>query len=104
VLTALHEVLLPALPEAWIAARYLVAARDQAAGGDWFDVIPLPDGAIAVVVGDVVGTGDGRRGDAVPAGAGPGHREPAVCQLRASAAAGSSPWTMTGRRRPMPLP
>src|SRR5271167_1869730 len=45
------------LPRARIAARYLVAGQDQAAGGDWFDAIPLADGSVALVVGDVVGHG-----------------------------------------------
>ncbi len=27
------------------------------AGGDWFDAIPLADGGVALVVGDVVGHG-----------------------------------------------
>jgi len=48
---------LPVLPQARIAAHYLVAGREQAAGGDWFDAIPLADGRIALAVGDVVGHG-----------------------------------------------
>jgi serine phosphatase RsbU (regulator of sigma subunit) len=48
---------LPVLPRARIAARYLVAAGDQAAGGDWFDALPLTVGDVALVVGDVVGHG-----------------------------------------------
>jgi serine phosphatase RsbU (regulator of sigma subunit)/anti-sigma regulatory factor (Ser/Thr protein kinase)/anti-anti-sigma regulatory factor len=48
---------LPVLPRARIAARYLVPGREQAAGGDWFDAIPLADGRIALAVGDVVGHG-----------------------------------------------
>jgi anti-anti-sigma factor len=48
---------LPVLPRAWIAARYLAAAQEQAAGGDWFDAVPLADGTVALMVGDVVGHG-----------------------------------------------
>ena len=47
---------LPVLPGFRLAARYLVAAAEQAAGGDWFDVIPV-GGKIVAVVGDVVGHG-----------------------------------------------
>jgi len=54
---ALLPTALPVLPQARIAARYLVAGQEQAAGGDWFDAIPLADGSVALVVGDVVGHG-----------------------------------------------
>ena len=54
---ALLPTALPVLPRARIAARYLVAGREQAAGGDWFDAIPLADGRIALAVGDLVGHG-----------------------------------------------
>jgi serine phosphatase RsbU (regulator of sigma subunit)/anti-sigma regulatory factor (Ser/Thr protein kinase)/anti-anti-sigma regulatory factor len=61
IVTTLQQALLPAalpvLPDVQLAARYLVAGQDQAAGGDWFDAIPLPDGTVALVVGDVVGHG-----------------------------------------------
>lgn len=46
----------PVVPGADVAAEYLVAAEDTAAGGDWFDAIPLGD-RLALVVGDVVGHG-----------------------------------------------
>jgi anti-anti-sigma factor len=48
---------LPVLPGLSIAARYLVADSEQGAGGDWFDAIPLADGRLGLVVGDVVGSG-----------------------------------------------
>ena len=47
---------LPVLPGVRIAAHYLVAAAEQAAGGDWFEAVPV-DGQVALVVGDVVGHG-----------------------------------------------
>ena len=46
----------PVVPGADIAAEYLVAAEDTAAGGDWFDAIALED-RLVLVVGDVVGHG-----------------------------------------------
>ncbi|CAM3533793.1 SpoIIE family protein phosphatase [Nocardioides zeicaulis] len=48
---------LPALPAVDLAAGYIVAEVDAAAGGDWFDAVPLGEGRVAVVVGDVVGHG-----------------------------------------------
>lgn len=48
---------LPVLPRAWIAARYLPTAVSDAAGGDWFDAFALPDGRVALMVGDVAGDG-----------------------------------------------
>jgi serine phosphatase RsbU (regulator of sigma subunit)/anti-sigma regulatory factor (Ser/Thr protein kinase)/anti-anti-sigma regulatory factor len=54
---ALLPTALPVLPRARIAARYLGAGQEQSAGGDWFDAIPLADGSVALVVGDVVGHG-----------------------------------------------
>lgn len=54
---ALLPIDLPVIPHLDIAARYLTASRDQAAGGDWFDALTLDDGRMALVVGDVVGHG-----------------------------------------------
>jgi anti-sigma regulatory factor (Ser/Thr protein kinase) len=42
------------LPEGF-SARYEPATRPLEVGGDWHDVIELPDGRIAIVVGDCVG-------------------------------------------------
>jgi serine phosphatase RsbU (regulator of sigma subunit)/anti-sigma regulatory factor (Ser/Thr protein kinase)/anti-anti-sigma regulatory factor len=54
---ALLPTMLPVLPQTRLAARYLVAGHEQAAGGDWFDAIVLAGGVVALVVGDVVGHG-----------------------------------------------
>ncbi|MGW1543467.1 SpoIIE family protein phosphatase [Streptomyces sp. NPDC002309] len=40
-----------------VAARYLPAAPGDSVGGDWYDVIGLPGGRLALVLGDVVGHG-----------------------------------------------
>ncbi|MEZ0447491.1 SpoIIE family protein phosphatase [Cellulomonas sp. ICMP 17802] len=47
----------PLLPRVDVAASYLVAGLEQAAGGDWFDSATLPDGRVSLSVGDVVGHG-----------------------------------------------
>jgi GAF domain-containing protein/anti-sigma regulatory factor (Ser/Thr protein kinase) len=39
------------------SARYLPAAAKHLVGGDWYDVIALPDGRVGVAIGDVVGHG-----------------------------------------------
>ncbi|HEU4347511.1 MAG TPA: SpoIIE family protein phosphatase [Actinoplanes sp.] len=61
VITALQQALLPpglpVLPGMRIAASYLLADADTAAGGDWFDAVTRPDGRVALIVGDVVGHG-----------------------------------------------
>jgi anti-anti-sigma factor len=53
---ALLAASVPVVPGADIAAEYLVAAEDTAAGGDWFDAIALGD-RLVLIVGDVVGHG-----------------------------------------------
>lgn len=40
-----------------VAHRYLPSGSQAGIGGDWFDVIPLSGGRVALVVGDVVGHG-----------------------------------------------
>ncbi|MFI2369169.1 SpoIIE family protein phosphatase [Streptomyces sp. NPDC018833] len=46
---------LPALPGGVAVARYLPATVGLEVGGDWYDVIPLSDGHVAFVIGDVQG-------------------------------------------------
>jgi PAS domain S-box-containing protein len=48
---------LPQLVGIGLAARYLPAEEGSAAGGDWYDVIELPGGSVALVIGDVAGHG-----------------------------------------------
>jgi anti-sigma regulatory factor (Ser/Thr protein kinase) len=48
---------LPKPPGLSFAARYLPAAGRRLVGGDWYDVIELPDGRMGVAMGDVVGHG-----------------------------------------------
>jgi serine/threonine-protein kinase RsbW len=45
----------PAVPGVALAVRYLAATRGVEVGGDFYDVVPLPDGRVALAVGDVVG-------------------------------------------------
>ncbi|WP_235522234.1 PP2C family protein-serine/threonine phosphatase [Cellulomonas sp. Root137] len=57
VLTLQHSLLpeIPEIPGLDVAAAYIPSGRQAEVGGDWFDVLPLPDGAIGLAVGDVVG-------------------------------------------------
>jgi anti-anti-sigma factor len=48
---------IPAVDRLAVTARYLPAVEGTSAGGDWYDVLPLAGGAVAVAVGDVVGNG-----------------------------------------------
>lgn len=56
-LTLQHS-LLPVLGDVGgldVAAAYLPSGRRAEVGGDWFDAFVLPDGAVSLAVGDVVG-------------------------------------------------
>ncbi|WP_407548787.1 SpoIIE family protein phosphatase [Streptomyces sp. Pv4-95] len=46
---------IPGVPDAQVAVRYRSARLGRDIGGDWYDVIPLPNGRVAAVVGDVQG-------------------------------------------------
>jgi hypothetical protein len=55
---AVQRSLLPRIPKIdglAFAARYLPAVGTSAVGGDWFDVLALPDGTAGVAIGDVMG-------------------------------------------------
>ncbi|WP_018504653.1 SpoIIE family protein phosphatase [Parafrankia discariae] len=57
---ALQRALLPRTPAPAgldLATRYLPAGEDDQVGGDWFDVIDLGAGRVALVIGDVMGRG-----------------------------------------------
>ncbi|WP_283137874.1 ATP-binding SpoIIE family protein phosphatase [Rhizohabitans arisaemae] len=53
----LHPSSPPRLSGVEIAYRYQPGSETARVGGDWFDVIPLPGGRVALVVGDVMGHG-----------------------------------------------
>jgi hypothetical protein len=46
---------IPQIPGLQLAWRYVPAETAAEVGGDWFDVIPLPAGCCALIVGDVTG-------------------------------------------------
>ncbi len=48
---------LPLVPGFTMAARYLPAETDSRVGGDWYDVIVLEEGRVAIAIGDVSGHG-----------------------------------------------
>jgi serine phosphatase RsbU (regulator of sigma subunit)/anti-sigma regulatory factor (Ser/Thr protein kinase) len=50
-----HAILGPAHLPHGFAVRYQAASRPLQVGGDWYDIIDLEDGRIAMVVGDCVG-------------------------------------------------
>ncbi|WP_199552594.1 SpoIIE family protein phosphatase [Streptomyces sp. N35] len=45
----------PEIPGLSVAARYIPTGGGLQVGGDWYDMIPLPNGRIALVIGDVQG-------------------------------------------------
>ncbi|MEU7176971.1 MULTISPECIES: ATP-binding SpoIIE family protein phosphatase [Streptomyces] len=45
----------PDIPGMSVAARYVPTGGGLEVGGDWYDMIPLPSGRIALVIGDVQG-------------------------------------------------
>jgi PAS domain S-box-containing protein len=48
---------LPLVPGFTMAARYLPAETDARVGGDWYDVVVLEEGRVAIAIGDVSGHG-----------------------------------------------
>lgn len=48
---------LPEVPGIALAASYVVAGLGAQVGGDWYDTFAMPDGRLAMVVGDVTGRG-----------------------------------------------
>jgi PAS domain S-box-containing protein len=52
-----HAILGPADLPAGFAVRYQPASSPLQVGGDWYDVVDLDDGRIALIVGDCVGHG-----------------------------------------------
>jgi serine phosphatase RsbU (regulator of sigma subunit) len=47
----------PDVPGLEIAARYCSASEVAQVGGDFYDIVPLPDGRVAAVIGDICGKG-----------------------------------------------
>jgi anti-anti-sigma factor len=48
---------LPDIEGVELAVRYLPSGSDAEVSGDWYDAVPLPDGRVGIVIGDVVGRG-----------------------------------------------
>ncbi|MER6921465.1 GAF domain-containing SpoIIE family protein phosphatase, partial [Streptomyces spiralis] len=48
---------LPAVPGLELASGYLPASSENEVGGDWLDVLTLPDGRTGLIIGDVMGHG-----------------------------------------------
>jgi serine phosphatase RsbU (regulator of sigma subunit)/anti-sigma regulatory factor (Ser/Thr protein kinase) len=52
---SMMPVLGPEVPGMSVAARYVPTGGGLQVGGDWYDVIPMPTGRVALVIGDVQG-------------------------------------------------
>ncbi|SDD56486.1 anti-anti-sigma factor [Geodermatophilus telluris] len=48
---------LPLLPDVRLSGSYHPASSVRAAGGDWYDAVPIGHGRLALVIGDAVGHG-----------------------------------------------
>ncbi|MDP9341017.1 MAG: SpoIIE family protein phosphatase [Actinomycetota bacterium] len=48
---------LPVIPGVVLAARYAPASAEMEIGGDWYDVVQLPNGSVGLAIGDVAGHG-----------------------------------------------
>ncbi|MEU7061519.1 SpoIIE family protein phosphatase [Streptomyces sp. NPDC046197] len=48
---------LPTVPGLELASGYLPASSENEVGGDWLDVLTLPDGRTGLIIGDVMGHG-----------------------------------------------
>jgi serine phosphatase RsbU (regulator of sigma subunit) len=58
VAVALQRSMLPRVPHIAgleISAQYFAGSERADVGGDWYDVLPLPDGSVGVAIGDVMG-------------------------------------------------
>ena len=58
VAVALQRSMLPRVPPVAgleISAHYFAGSERADVGGDWYDVLPLPDGSVGVAIGDVMG-------------------------------------------------
>jgi serine phosphatase RsbU (regulator of sigma subunit)/anti-sigma regulatory factor (Ser/Thr protein kinase) len=85
---------LPHLEALVATGRYLPAAQDAEVGGDWYDMIKLPDGRVGLLIGDVEGHSleaaavMGQLRSALRAYAGEGHELPVVLDRANSLLAG----------------
>jgi len=91
-----------AMRELEIAARYLPGTAGLSIGGDWYDVLPLPDGRVLLAIGDVVGHGVraaavmGRARAATPSGT----RAACACSTSAASFCFRSSFRCCSRRCP----